>query len=59
MRTQWRMGMGGVTGLDYAAVYPLLDRMGLEPDEWWQMLEDIAVMESAAVTQIHLHDPEN
>lgn len=53
------MGMGGVTGLDYAAVYPLLDRMGLEPDEWWQMLEDIAVMESAAVTQIHLHDPEN
>ena len=59
MRTQWRMGPGGVIGLDYCAVYPLIDRMGLDHDAWLQMLDDITAMETAAIAQIHLHDPEN
>lgn len=51
--------MGGASGLDYAAVYPLLDRMGLEPDEWLQTLDDINAMEQAALAQIHSEDSEN
>lgn len=48
--TQWRVGMNGPTGLSYEAVYPLMDRMQLSPDEWGLMLDDIAVLERQALT---------
>ncbi len=51
--TQWRMGPGGRTGLDYAAVYPLIDRLNLSPDEWIETLDDVRAMESAALDQMH------
>lgn len=50
--TQWRVGMGGATGLDYSAVYPLLDRAAKDPQEWDEMFSDIQVMERAALKQM-------
>ena len=52
LSTQWRIGMGGTTGLDYAAVYPLLDRAAKDPQEWDEMFSDIKVMEVAALKQM-------
>lgn len=52
LRTQWRIGMGGPTGLDYAAVYPLLDRAAKDPQEWDELFSDIQVMEGAALKQM-------
>ena len=52
LSTQWRVGMGGPTGLDYAAVYPLLDRAAKDPQEWDELFSDIQVMEGAALKQI-------
>lgn len=50
--TQWRYGFSGPTGLDYAAVYPLIDRMHLDPEDWDRMLADLQVIELAAREQI-------
>ena len=52
VQTQWRVGMSGPTGLDYAAVYPLLDRKATDPEEWEQLFYDLRVMESAALEAI-------
>ena len=51
LSTQWRIGMGGPTGLDYAAVYPLIDRAAKDPQEWDELFSDIQVMEGAALKQ--------
>lgn len=53
MRTQWRVGMGGPTGLDYSVLYRRMDRMGLTPEQYDQMEADIAVMEAAALEEIY------
>lgn len=53
IQTQWRMGMGGPTGLDYNVLYHKLDRMNLSKDEYEQMEVDIQVMEHAALTTIN------
>lgn len=42
--------MAGATGLDYVALYPLLDRLAKTPDEWEQLFDDIQVMESEALS---------
>ncbi|MDP9891228.1 hypothetical protein J2W32_000325 [Variovorax boronicumulans] len=48
--TQWRVGgMGDLIGLDYAAVYPLMDRMQLSAAAWDALLDDIQVLESEAL----------
>ena len=47
--TQWRVGMGGPTGLAYEAVYGLLDRKGLDGNDWWQMFDDIRLLEREAL----------
>lgn len=50
LQTQWRVaGMGGPVGLDYAALYPLLDRLTSDPAEWHAHFEDVREMESAAL----------
>lgn len=52
--TQWRVGgMGGVSGLDYSAVYPLLDRLAASSQEWDEMLEDLQALESGALSEIN------
>lgn len=48
VQTQWRVGFAGRDSLDYAAVYPLLDRMDLTREAWDWLLDDIRVMEAAA-----------
>lgn len=47
--TQWQVGMSGATGLRYESLYELLDRKGHAGDEWWQMFDDIRLMEREAL----------
>ena len=47
--TQWRVGMGGATGLDYGAIYPLLDRIAQDAAEWMDLFDDLQVLEGAAL----------
>lgn len=49
LQTQWRVGMGGATGLDYSALYPLLDRVAKSSDEWDEMFSDIQLLEREAL----------
>lgn len=50
--TQWRTGTRRPVGLDYCAVYPVMDRMQLSSHDWLQMLDDIRTMEQAAMEQM-------
>lgn len=47
--TQWRTGFNGPTGLDYPTLFQLLDRYELDKAEWWQMFEDLRLLEGAAL----------
>lgn len=51
--TQWRGGIEGRIGLDYCAVYPLMDRMRLAPDDWDALFLDLRVLENAALETMH------
>ena len=53
MQTQWRVAMGGATGLDYPALMVLMDVHGVPPDERRQWLADIQVMEAAALAEMN------
>lgn len=53
LHTQWRVGMGGATGLDFLVAYRRMDRMGLSPDEYDQLDEDLQIMEAAALQVMH------
>jgi len=50
------VGMNGVTGIRWEAVYPLMDRLGLESEAWDDLLSDLEVMESAALAVINKKD---
>lgn len=50
--TQWRIGMGSPTGLDYGAIYPLLDRIAADPAEWMDLFEDLQILERTALKQM-------
>lgn len=49
MSTQWRAGMGGVTGLDYNVLFHKMDRMKLTAADYDLLELDIQIMESAAL----------
>lgn len=49
MGTQWRVGFGGRTGLDFAVLYHRMDRMGLAPDAYAQIEDQIMTMEDVAL----------
>jgi hypothetical protein len=49
VHTQWRVGARGAIGLDYCAIYPVMDRMQLSREEWLQTLDDMQAMELAAL----------
>lgn len=51
--SQWLVGQGGPIGLNYCALYPVLDRLGLPDAEWNQMFDDIRVMEAAALAAMN------
>lgn len=49
METQWRIGMAGATGLDYAALPAVLDLMEVPPSERYDLFADLRVMEGHAL----------
>ena len=51
--------MAGFTGLDYASVYPLIDRMQLDPREWDELFDDVRAMEAAALEQMRENAPQH
>lgn len=51
LSTQWRTGMAGATGLDYAVLFDLLDRRGYTGAAWEEMFADIRVLEEAALEE--------
>lgn len=57
MSTQWRVAMGGAIGLDYNVLFRFLDRMRLDDDDYEQMLDDISVLEHAALAEMHKSTP--
>ncbi len=50
MGTQWRIGMSGATGLDYAALPAVFDMVGVAKKERPQVFNDLRVLEAAALT---------
>lgn len=41
-----------VIGVRWEAIYPLMDRLGLPPDEWDDLLHQLETMEHAALPVI-------
>ncbi|WP_268750512.1 DUF1799 domain-containing protein [Paracidovorax avenae] len=53
LATQWRVAMGGPTGLDHNVLLLRLDRMRLADDDRDQLDADVRVMELAALEQMN------
>lgn len=49
LATQWRIGMGGATGLDYTAVAMTMRLSGIPRAQWTDLFADVRVMEQAAL----------
>lgn len=56
LRTQWRTGMNGPTGLDYGPLFALMERMRLGDDEHDALFEDIQTLEAGALEAMHTKD---
>lgn len=53
MDTQWRVGVGGATGLDYGALPTVLRLSGVKRAEWSGVWDSVRVMERAALEEMH------
>lgn len=54
LRTQWRRyPMGGVAGLDYAALPAYFQLKGLKRSAWKKAFEDLQAMEAAVLPILH------
>ena len=51
--TQWRVGPGGVVGLDYNVIPLAMRRHAVPRAKWGQVLDDIQAMEAHALSIIH------
>lgn len=49
LQTQWRVGMGGPTGLDYTAIPPVLELYEIPPSDRRRLFDDLRVMEAEAL----------
>lgn len=47
--TQWRVGMGGASGLDYNVVWRMIDRLRLGAEQEDDLFEDIRHLESESL----------
>lgn len=56
LQTQWRTGMSGPTGLDYNVLFTTMTMKHIGDEKQIELLDDIRVMESAALNQIHKKD---
>lgn len=52
LRTQWRTGLNGATGLDYTVAFQLLDRAGYTGEAWGLALDELQQMEIAALDEM-------
>ena len=52
MRTQWRVGPRGATGLDYRVLFELFDVRGVARDARAQLFDDIRAMELVALSYL-------
>lgn len=50
--TQWRVGFGGPTGLDYTAVLALMRTLRLKRDDFEDFFAGVQTMERAALDQM-------
>jgi len=57
LRTQWLVGVGGPTGLNYVPLFALMDRLGVQGEAWDDFLSDVQVLEAAALDQIDKNRP--
>jgi hypothetical protein len=55
-QTQWRVGPGGASGLDYTPLQHKMDRMRLAPEEYEALESDVRVMEFAALEAMSKKD---
>jgi hypothetical protein len=53
MGTQWRVGAGGATGLDYGVLPVVLRLSGVPRAEWPDVFDGLRIMEEAALDHIH------
>ena len=51
VQTQWRVGMGGLIGLDYSAVAWVL-KLVVPEDQHLTLLDDLQIMERAVLSHI-------
>lgn len=56
MQTQWRVGMAGATGLDYAALPAVLACTGVARKRWAHVFDGLRAMEEAALAEMHKKD---
>jgi hypothetical protein len=52
MMTQWRVGMGGVIGLDYNALPVIWNARRIKTAERGDLLDDLKMMERAALAHL-------
>lgn len=50
MSTQWRMGPGGVIGLDYQVIPMFLRLRRVPRDRWEPLIDDLRTMEAEALS---------
>lgn len=56
MRTQWRVGMSGPTGLDYTALPIVMKLEGVSKRDLQDIFDCVRIMEGAALNLIHSQD---
>ena len=56
MQTQWIVGPGGATGLNYVPLFHKMDRMDLPQQEYDGLFEDVQAIEHAALEEMHSKD---
>lgn len=56
--SQWRTGMNGATGLDYAVIPTVLELIEVPRARWPQVFQDLRVMEDAALAHLHAKQKE-
>ena len=59
MGTRWRIPpMGGAPfGLEWPAIYPLMDRLGLDAGAWSELHDALMVMEQEAIATMREFAP--
>jgi hypothetical protein len=53
MGTQWRIGMGGVTGLDYNALPVVMRSLGVPRNSKATVFDEIQILEDSALSKMH------